>query len=80
MAGGGPGTGGARQGRRGAVDSPTDARVRPVHRRPGEGASGCLPRGDDDERRGRDGESDKDKILARIEESDVGVILEEGAN
>ena len=27
MAGGGPGTGGARQRRRGAVDSPTDARM-----------------------------------------------------
>ena len=43
-------------------------------------AGDCFRRGDNDERRGRDGESDKDKILARIEESDVGVILEEGAD
>ena len=47
---------------------------------PGEGVSGCFRQGDDNERRGRVGKSDKDKILVRIEESDMGVILEEGAD
>ena len=42
MVGGGPGAGGARQGRQGAVDGPTDARIYNWFIGLGEGASACY--------------------------------------